>query len=344
MRVFIATDAWRPQVNGVVQTYERLHEQLERLGHQVELFTPEGLRTVPLPTYPEIRLSLIAPKHARRRIEAFQPDYIHVGTEGPIGLTTRAVCVRDEHPFTTCYHTRFPEYVAARFPVPLSWGYVFERWFHNAAAGTMVATASLGEDLTQKGLTSLIPWSRGVDTDLFRPRNVRVFGEGPIFLYVGRVAVEKNLKAFLDLDLPGKKVVVGGGPQRDSLKSAYPEAIFTGPLFGETLAEAFSSSDVFVFPSKTDTYGVVLLEALASGIPVAAYPVTGPKDVIEDGKVGCLSEDLGEAALNALTIDRDVCRDYALGFSWESCARQFIANITSVCGHVPPSWEPVVAT
>ncbi len=331
MRFLIATDAWHPQVNGVVQTYSRLCEQLDHLGHEVDILSPKGFRTVPMPTYREIRLSLIRPSHARDRIEAFAPDYIHIATEGPIGLAARAICLRQDRLFTTSYHTRFPEYAAARLPIPESWGYCYERWFHNAAQGTMVATASLREELAAKGLTRLLPWSRGVDTALFRPRPVRRFGDGPVFLYVGRVAVEKNLSAFLDLDLPGKKAVVGGGPQLSALRFGYPDVIFTGPLFGETLAEAYASADAFIFPSRTDTYGVVLLEALASGVPVAAYPVTGPKDVILDGAVGFLGDDLKSAALQALTIDRKACRDYALGFSWENCARQFIANLASVC-------------
>jgi glycosyltransferase involved in cell wall biosynthesis len=337
MRILIATDAWRPQVNGVVQTYERLQEQLVHFGHEVEFLAPEGFRTLPMPTYPEIRLALITPRHARRKVETFRPDYIHIGTEGPIGLTTRLFCVKADHPFTTSYHTRFPEYVSARLPVPLSWGYKFERWFHNAANGIFVATPSLQEELAAKGLKRLMPWSRGVDTDMFHPRNVRLFGSGPVFLYVRRVAVEKNLRAFLDLDLPGQKVIVGGGPQREALKSAYPDAIFTGPLFGEALSEAFASADVFVFPSRTDTYGVVLLEALASGVPIAAYPVTGPKDVVENGKVGFIDENLQEAAIQALSVDRGACRNHALKFSWEACARQFVSNITSVCGHVRPA-------
>ncbi len=335
MRFLIATDAWRPQVNGVVQTYMRLGEQLERLGHEPLFLTPHGYRTVPLPTYREIRLALIGAGEARSRIEAFAPDFIHIATEGPIGLATRAACLKTGRPFTTSYHTRFPEYAAARLPVRVSWGYALERWFHNAARGTMVATASLREELAAKGLTHLLPWSRGVDTDLFRPRDVRLFGEGPVFLYVGRVAVEKNLAAFLDLDLPGKKVVVGGGPQLQELKAAYSGATFTGPRFGEALAEAFASADAFVFPSLTDTYGVVLLEALASGVPVAAFPVTGPKDVIAHGQVGWLGTDLREAAMQALAMDRAACRDYALGFSWETCARQFIANITTACSGSP---------
>jgi glycosyltransferase involved in cell wall biosynthesis len=331
MRFLIATDAWRPQINGVVQTYERLTEQLTRFGHEASFIAPDAFRTLPLPTYPEIRLALIRPGQARRRIEAYRPDYIHIATEGPIGLATRAVCLRQGRPFTTSYHTRFPEYAAARLPMRESWGYAFERWFHNAGRGNMVATASLRRELADKGLRRLLPWSRGVDTLRFRPRDVRHFGDGPVFLYVGRVAVEKNIGAFLDLDLPGKKVVIGSGPQLNALRAAHPDADFTGPLFGESLAEAFASADVFVFPSRTDTYGVVLLEALASGVPVAAYPVTGPIDVIVHGRVGWLAEDLREAAMQALSIDREACRDYALGFSWETCARQFVANISSAC-------------
>ena len=333
MRILIATDAWRPQVNGVVQTYERLQEQLVKFGHEVKFLAPEGFRTLPLPTYPEIRLALITPRQARRKVESFRPDYVHIGTEGPIGLATRIFCVKADHRFTTSYHTRFPEYVSARLPIPLSWGYKFERWFHNAANGIFVATPSLQEELSNKGLKRLMPWSRGVDTVMFRPRNVRLFGSGPVFLYVGRVAVEKNLTAFLDLDLPGKKVIVGGGPQWRALKSAYPDATFTGPLLGEALAEAFASADVFVFPSRTDTYGVVLLEALASGVPIAAYPVTGPKDIVENGKVGFIDENLQAAAIQALSVDSGACRDFALKFSWEACARQFVSNITSVCGN-----------
>lgn len=340
MRLLIATDACRPQVNGVVQTYERLNEQLLSWGHEVEFISPDGFRTVPLPTYPEIRLALITPGQARRRIAAFKPDHIHIATEGPVGLATRAYCVNRRTPFTTSYHTRFPEYLTVRVPVvPVRWGYAFERWFHNAGAGIMVSTHSLLSELEGKGLKHLMPWSRGVDTELFRPRNVRLFGRQPVFLYVGRVSVEKNLKAFLDLDLPGRKVVVGSGPQLAALKAAYTETVFTGPLLGEGLAEAFASSDVFVFPSRTDTFGVVLLEALASGVPIAAFPVTGPRDVVLHGKVGYLGEDLREATLQALTMDRAACRDYALGFSWETCARQFMCNIISASNrpHDPSS-------
>jgi len=330
MRIFIATDAWTPQVNGVVQTYQRLNDALLKLGHDVGVMTPNGYHSVAMPTYSEIRLAFVRAREARRKIDAFEPDHIHVATEGPIGLAARRVCLRQDIPFTTSYHTKFPEYISARLPVPLSLGYSYERWFHNAGSGTMVATASLMEELKAQRMENLMPWSRGVNTELFRPRSDRLFGKEPVFLYVGRVSVEKNLEAFLRLDLPGRKVIVGGGPRLKMLKSNFPDTIFTGPLFGEELAKAFASADVFVFPSLTDTYGVVLLEALACGVPVAAFPVTGPRDVIVDCKVGSLKDDLREAALTALEIDRNECRSYALGFSWERCALQFIDNIGSV--------------
>lgn len=333
MRILIATDAWLPQINGVVHTYLNLGAQLTQLGHTVEFLTPDGFFTLPLPSYPEIRLAMIGPRHVRAAVERFQPDFIHIATEGPIGLAARRYCLRSGRTFTTSYHTRFPEYLAARLPVPLSWGYAFERWFHNSGGGVMVATRSLMDELRDKGLQRPHLWSRGVDTDMFRPRDVRLFGDGePVFLYVGRVSVEKNIGAFLDLDLPGKKVVVGGGPKLNALRAAYPGATFTGPLIGEQLAEAFASADVFVFPSRTDTYGIVLLEALASGVPVAAYPVTGPKDVLVSGAVACLDDDLRTATLQALTLDRAACRTYALDFSWNACARQFLGIIAAAGG------------
>ncbi|MEJ2125563.1 MAG: glycosyltransferase family 1 protein [Alphaproteobacteria bacterium] len=287
MRIFIATDAWRPQINGVVNTYLHIGEQLVRLGHEVEFLTPEDFKTLPLPTYPEIRLALIRPAHVKQRIEAFRPDYIHIATEGTIGLATRRYCLRAGRPFTTSYHTRFPEYLSARMPVPLSWGYALERWFHKPSVSVMVSTRSLLDELHEKGLQRLSLWSRGVDTDMFRPRDVRRF-------------------------------------QLNKLQTAYPDVTFTGPLTGETLAEAFASADVFVFPSRTDTYGIVLLEAMASGVPVAAYPVTGPKDVVPHGTSGFLHENLQTAALEALSLDRNACRNYALGFSWAACAEQFL--------------------
>jgi glycosyltransferase involved in cell wall biosynthesis len=256
-----------------------------------------------------------------------RPDFIHIATEGPIGLMTRRYCRKRRWPFTTSYHTRFPEYVSARLPVPESWCYGLQRRFHGGSAGTFVATPSLAADLEARGFQRLMLWSRGVDTELFRPRNVRAFGDGPVFLYVGRIAIEKNIKAFLDLDLPGRKVLVGSGPQSEELKRLYPDALFAGHREGEALAEAYASADVFVFPSLTDTFGLVLLEALASGVPVAAFPAPGPIDVITDKRAGVLGADLREAALAALKLDRGAARAHALRYSWENSARQFIENV-----------------
>ena len=327
MRVLVATDAWQPQVNGVVRTYERLALEAPKLGFEVSFLAPPLFRTLPCPTYPEIRLALTSPSAIARHVAEIRPDFIHIATEGPIGLMTRRYCRKTRWPFTTSYHTRFPEYVAARLPIPEDWCYALQRRFHNGSAGTFVATQSVLDDLAARGFERLMPWSRGVDTELFRPRKVRLFGEQPVFLYVGRIAVEKNIKAFLDLDLPGRKVLVGGGPQARELGRLYPDAIFTGPREGEALAEAYASADVFVFPSLTDTFGLVLLEALACGVPVAAYPVCGPKDVLTDPEAGVLSSDLREAALQALMLRRESAREHALRYSWENSARQFIENM-----------------
>ena len=327
MRVLVATDAWHPQVNGVVRTYERLALEAPSFGFEVCFLAPPHFRTLPLPTYPEIRLALAGPRAIARHIEAARPDFIHIATEGPIGFMTRRYCRKTKWPFTTSYHTRFPEYVSARLPVPEDWCYALQRRFHNGAAGTFVATPSLATDLEARGFLRLMPWSRGVDTQLFKPRNVRLFGPPPVFLYVGRIAVEKNVSAFLDLDLPGRKVVVGGGPQAAELARRYPDTLFAGLRDGEALAEAYASADVFVFPSLTDTFGLVLLEALAAGVPVAAYPTTGPIDVITDKRAGVLDTDLRAAALKALELDREAARAHALRFSWENSARQFVDNV-----------------
>jgi len=328
-RLLIATDAWRPQVNGVVRTLEKTAEELGALGIDVAMLTPAAFRTVPLPTYPEIRLAVALPGAFAAEIERARPDHIHIATEGPIGMAARKWARDRKFPFTTSFHTRFPEYVAARVPIPKSLTYAWLRRFHNAALGCMVATQSLKRELAERGFRNLMDWSRGVDGELFRPRPDASppLWPRPIFLYVGRVAVEKNLEAFLSLDLPGSKVVVGAGPALAGLKSAFPAVHFTGPLFGEPLAEAYAAADVFVFPSRTDTYGVVLLEALASGVPVAAFPATGPIDVIGGSGVGVLSEDLRAAALAALQISRERCRTFALSKSWAAVARQFLDNI-----------------
>ncbi len=341
MRILIATDAWKPQMNGVVNTYVNLEREAENAGLGLSFLTPAGFWTVPMPTYPEIRLALAGPWDVARRVEQDKPDFIHIATEGPIGLAARRYCLREGRRFTTSYHTRFPEYLAARFPAPLSWGYRFERWFHNAGAGVMAASRSLSEDLTAQGIKNVHRWSRGVDLARFRPRAVDRFGlPRPIFLYAGRVAVEKNLEAFLSLDLPGSKAVVGGGPQLEDLRRRFPNVAFTGPKFGDELAEHYASADVFVFPSLTDTFGNVMLEALASGVPVAAYNVMGPKDVVTDGRVGVLGDDLRELALAALELDRGACRDYAELFSWSACAERF-RDIVAEANGAPPAFSQI---
>jgi len=329
MRILIATDAWHPQVNGVVRTYDWMARYAPEFGVELDFFTPDGLPGLPMPSYPEIRLSLVGGRSIRRRIEESRPDYIHVATEGPIGLGVRRYCLKHGLRFTTAYHTRFPEYLSKRLPVPESWGYRFERWFHNAGDGILCATQSLRDELSSNGFRNLRHWSRGADIDRFHPRPERLFGDDtPVFLYVGRVAVEKNIEAFLRLRLPGRKVVVGGGPQLAALRRDYPDVQFTGALDNGELAAAYASGDVFVFPSRTDTFGIVLLEAMASGLPVAAYPVTGPLDVVIDGVTGALDEDLGKAAVRALAMDRAFCRRHAEGYSWRECTRQFVEGVT----------------
>ena len=328
IRLLIATDAWRPQVNGVVRSIERLVEELPRLGAEVTVLSPGWFRSVPLPTYKEIRLAIARPSTFARHIEEIKPDAIHIATEGPVGFGVRRWCLRNHRRFTTSYHTRFPEYIAKRLPVPLQLTYSMLRRFHNAGNGCMVATPTLHADLAQRGFDNLMDWTRGVDGKLFRPREgERLPFAGPNFLYVGRIAVEKNLEAFLKLDLPGSKVVVGDGPDLGRLKAAYPQVHFLGVMTGEALARAYAGADVFVFPSRTDTFGMVLLEALAAGLPVAAYPVPGPLDVIGSAPVGVLDEDLRKAALAALEIPRERCRAFALEHSWEASARQFVDNV-----------------
>ncbi|OYX75722.1 MAG: alpha-mannosyltransferase [Rhizobiales bacterium 32-66-11] len=330
MRVLVATDAWHPQINGVVRSLEHTAREAEALGAEMMFLSPQGFKTVPLPTYQEIRLALATPRMIMRRIEAMRPDFVHVATEGPIGMLVRRACIASKRTFTTSYHTKFPEYLSARAPVPERLTYAWLRSFHNAGGGVMVSTATLERELDARGFKRLMRWSRGVDADMFRPRpEVDLKLPKPIFLFVGRVAVEKNIEAFLALDLPGSKVVVGGGPALNSLRERYPESHFLGPLEGEDLARVYSGSDVFVFPSRTDTFGIVLLEALASGLPVAAYPVTGPKDVLEDATepVGVLDEDLRNACLKALELSPVAAREFALRHTWRECARQFLDNV-----------------
>lgn len=327
-RALIVSDAWHPQINGVVRTIEWMVKEAPKFGVDLQVLGPARFRTIPMPSYPEIRLALAHPRSIRRAIRAEEPRAIHIATEGPLGSVARKFCIKHGLGFTTSYHTRFPEYVAARFPIPESWSYAHMRRFHNAAAGVMVATPSLENELRERGFKNLVRWSRGVDLDRYYPRQgVKLPYPGPIFVYVGRVAVEKNLEAFLDLDLPGTKLIVGGGPALESLKARYADAVFVGPKVGEELAELYAGSDVFVFPSLTDTFGIVLLEAMASGLPVAAFPITGPIDVVTDPKVGVLSDDLKAAALAALDLKREHCVAFAQNYSWNESAKAFFQHL-----------------
>jgi glycosyltransferase involved in cell wall biosynthesis len=342
MRVLIATDAWHPQVNGVVRTLTSLARSARSLGVTVEFLTPEGFPSFQLPTYPGLRLALPSCREIARRLEQAEPDAIHIATEGPIGYRVRGYCLEHGLPFTTSYTTRFPEYISARLAIPEAWTYAALRRFHAAATVTMVSTPSLMAELAQRGFTNLGMWTRGVDTDMFKPDSAIDLGfPRPIFLSVGRVAVEKNLEAFLSLDLPGSKVVIGHGPQEAELRRRFPDAKFLGLLEDGTLAAHLAAADAFVFPSRTDTFGVVQLEALACGVPVAAYPVTGPQDVVGNNPIGVLNTDLRVACMGALQISRQACRAFALTRSWENSARQFIGNLRQVA--IGPSRKPRAA-
>ncbi len=333
MRILLATDAWEPQVNGVVRTLTRTVAECRAMGHQIEVVSPDQFKTFPLPTYPEIKLAMGAYEPVQERFKSFEPEAIHIATEGPIGLAARRICMEWKLPFTTSYHTRFPEYVSARLPVPLSAGYAYMRWFHKPSGRLMVATPTMAKELTLQGFRNISPWTRGVDTDVFKPGLEPVF-QGlarPVFLYVGRVAVEKNIEAFLAVDLPGTKVVVGDGPQREELTVKYPEARFVGAKFGDELARYFSDADVFVFPSLTDTFGLVILEAMAAGTPVAAFSAPGPIDIIPGSNAGVLApgetEGLAQACLACLKLDRAQVRAYAERFSWRAAAEEFVRNL-----------------
>jgi glycosyltransferase involved in cell wall biosynthesis len=345
MRILLVSDAWAPQVNGVVRTLQQVKSECEALGHRVDVVSPEQFRTVPCPTYPEIRLALPPGRAIGRRIGEMRPASVHIATEGPLGIAARRQCMRRGLPFTTSYHTRFPEYVHARFPVPLALGYAWMRWFHRPSKAVMVATRSIRRDLEARGFANVADWSRGVDTELFRPdRPPALDLPRPVHLYVGRVAVEKNLEAFLSMPVRGgSKLVVGGGPQLGELRARYPEVHFAGAQFGEKLARYYASGDVFVFPSLTDTFGLVLLEALASGLPVAAYPVPGPLDVIGGSGCGVLDRNLAQAAERALEVPRARCRAYALTFSWRRCAEQFLGNLHPVGSTRDPIETPRAA-
>ena len=342
MRLLIATDAWHPQVNGVVRSLQHMVEAGRTLGCEPVLLTPADFRSVPMPGYPEIRLAHATRRKVAGRWDALAPTHVHIATEGTVGYAVRRHCLATGQPFTTSYHTRFPEYLAARAPVPQAWTYAWLRRFHGAARGTMVSTPSLEQDLRGRGFRNLLRWTRGVDTALFSsaepgtatPAELDALPR-PLFLFVGRLAVEKNIEAFLRLDLPGSKVVVGDGPDRARLEAMASGARFLGTRTGPALAALYAACDVFVFPSLTDTFGIVLLEALACGTPVAAYPVTGPLDVIGETGAGVLDRDLRAAALAALAVPREAARAEALRYSWSESARQFYDNIASAHGTGP---------
>ncbi len=341
----LVTDAWHPQVNGVVRTLDTTREGLEKLGVTVRMITPQDYKTMPMPTYPEIRLALTTPGRVSKKLDSFAPDYVHIATEGPLGMHARRWCRRRAMPYTTSYHTRFPEYLRARLPVPLSWSYAFVRSFHNSGVGCMISNDTLGKELSERGFKRLVRWIRGVDVKTFNPDVPPAITDlpRPIFINVGRVSVEKNIEAFLDLDLPGSKVVVGDGPAFATLKAKYPDVLFTGSKSGEELTAHYTSADVFVFPSLTDTWGLVQMEALACGVPVAAYPTIGPLDVIGDSGAGVLDWDLKAAALKALDIPPERCVAHAKGFSWESSVSQFWDNLQEAnraAGHAAPEGRP----
>jgi glycosyltransferase involved in cell wall biosynthesis len=338
MRILVATDAWHPQHNGVVRTLTSLAGSLRALGVEVEFLTPEGMPTVALPRFSDIRVPLPDPRRIAARIAAIAPDAIHIATEGPIGLAVRWYCRRRGRPFTTSFHARFADYVAARWRIPERLAWAWLRWFHNAGRGTMAATASLTDELSARGFRTVLRWPRGVDTRLFRPRRDASLGLlRPIFLTVGRLSMTKNLTAFLALDLPGTKVVVGEGPARNELARLCPKAIFLGVRDDADLARVYAASDVFVFPGRSDTCGLAMLEALACGVPVAGFPVAATRDVIGDAPVAVLDEDLRAACLRALVLSRSDCRAFAESRSWNESARSFLANVERASFATPTS-------
>ncbi|MEF2550990.1 glycosyltransferase family 1 protein [Aurantimonas sp. A2-1-M11] len=325
-RILIATDAWEPQVNGVVRTLSSLADQLRSRDRDVRIVGPSDFRTVACPTYPQIRLALASADSLGRTIREYQPDAIHIATEGPVGFAARRAALRAGRPFTTSFHTRFPEYLSRRAPIPENLTYALLRRFHAPATACLVPTESMRQTLVGLGFDKLVTWTRGVDRSLFRPQQKVDLGlPGPVFLTVSRVAPEKNIAAFLDLDLPGSKVVVGDGPSLVELRRRYPQVHFAGAQTGEALSRYYAAADVFVFPSLTDTFGIVLIEALACGVPVAAYPEPGPLDVVGGTRAGCISGDLREACLAALTLDRQDALERSMAYSWETCADIFLS-------------------
>ena len=329
-RIAIVSDAWLPQMNGVVRTLTTTCDHLRRFGHDVMVISPDAFRSVPCPTYPEIRLALARPATISARLSAFTPDAIHIATEGPLGVAARHHCVKHGIEFTTAYHTQFPDYLAKRTRLPSDWFWRYIGWFHRPASRILVATPSIRTELREHGLDRLHHWSRGVDLACFTPEAPPPPEfeslQRPIQLYVGRVSVEKNLEAFLDSSRPGSKVVVGDGPALEQLRRAYPDALFLGRRTGSELAGCYAGADVFVFPSLTDTFGLVMIEALACGTPVAAFPVAGPRDIVSD-EVGALSFQLDRAIDAALYCDRKACARFARQYSWEAASAQFLDGL-----------------
>ena len=331
MRIAVATDAWLPQINGVVRTLGHTAAHLKDLGHDTLFLTPLDFKTYPCPTYPSIRLARFPKAGVTRRLEEFQPQAIHIATEGPIGHAVRSFCLSRALPFTTSYHTQFPEYIRARLPIPISWSYAYLRRYHGRAVRTMIATQSMRRMLRDRGFKNLEIWARGVDPEAFQPGPKSFLSaRRPVSMYMGRVAVEKNIEAFLTLDLPGTKYVVGDGPDLEPLRRRYPDVTFTGQKTGQELTAHIAAADVFVFPSLTDTFGLVLLEAMACGVPVAAFPVTGPIDVVLEGKTGVLDSDLRRAVLGALKLDPADCVAYARQHSWRNWTERFVALLAPI--------------
>ena len=328
MRFALVTDAWHPQVNGVVRSLSTMVEIGRAKNHDVLVIQPQDYQTFPLPSYPEIRLAT-TPWKMMKLLREFSPDAVHIATEGTLGIFARIWLNHLKIPFTTSYHTRFPEYVQERLPIPLSWGYRFLKWFHGVAERVMVPSPTIGQLLNHYGVhQQTVIWNRGVNHDLFRPRSQEnSYGPRPYWLCAGRVAVEKNIEAFPKLDLPGTKIIAGDGPARASMQTKYPDAFWLGYKFGEELAKIYADSDVFVFPSKTDTFGNVLLESIASGTPVAAFPVPGPQDVLKPGVDGVLSENLKDACLSALRLDRNVVHRSSMDWDWDTCFQTFLSHL-----------------
>jgi glycosyltransferase involved in cell wall biosynthesis len=333
LKILIVTDAWEPQVNGVVRTLKMTCRELQHLGHQVEFLSPLAFRSFPCPTYPEISLALSSQRNVACKIDAFAPDCLHIATEGPLGWIARAIAIKRGWAFTTAYHSRFPEYLHARFRIPTRWSYALLRKFHNAARFNLTPTMGIVNDLHQRGFANPRLWTRGVDFGIFQPEGPRMTrGKAPVFLHVGRLAVEKQVDAFLKLDLPGEKWVAGDGPERERLHKQYPDVKWFGVLDGTSLARLYRSADVFVFTSITDTFGLVMLEAMACGTPVAAFPVAGPIDVVKAPQAGILDTDLRRACLAALDVPREGVLAHAATFSWARASEQLLSALQPIQG------------